>query len=123
MVELSTAGESGPWEVVVDGLEAGRTYFARVHAYNAERGFGEQALSEATKVVTLTQPKAPVSPTVSTASGSALRVRWAQPASPGSAVSAYRVEWFQRATQAPYSGVHEVQTATLTSNTAAAVGE
>ena len=99
---------------IIDNLQTGQVYFARVSAYNTEKGYGTSATTSPVSQVPRGLPTVPLNVVLEPAVNG-LNIRWSSPTLPVGSdgvmnIDQYRVEWFQRSPSAPHFGVDHVMT-------------
>ena len=92
-------------EYTMRNLTRDTRWYVRVIAYNAERRYGELALTDPPSEVPREVPANPAMVSLAIKSGTSLTLAWSQAAQ----ATTYRVEWLKRAAAAPHFGVREVQ--------------
>jgi hypothetical protein len=100
----------------IEHLDLGSTYFVRVAAYNAERGYGDWAYTRPSWAVPHTYPSVVGSVDVKVNSRTSLDVQWTDAVNNGSPIDTYKIEWFLRRSEFPYWGRIEKQIVSLASS-------
>ncbi len=98
------------WEVHVTGLTVTKTYWARVSAYNAARGYGPTTPTFPTSLLLSQKPSAVALLNATVVSSTAVQLAWAPSSANAAPVTNYAIEWFQMYIDPPFFGVSEVQT-------------
>ena len=105
---LAATVSTSSTSVTLNALASGSTYYVRVSAANSK---GSSSYSSVSQILLATPPATVAAPSLTVMSTSSLKATWTAPASHGSAVSGYRVQYSTNASFT--SAVTTIDTPTL----------